>query len=306
MKPSVTLLLAFIISTSGFQFSYAGQAAVAGTVVQKLESKSYKDIIKLFNKIGYTSERWQAGIREVPRIRITSIPQRWQTISLSIPVKDKKNIFFRLIGSGVLIANEKIAETRKRLLAELDKQNVSHNKWIRSLAIKYKVIKEKDSVLDKNKLDELLLRVDIIPPSLALAQGAMESGWGTSRFAIQGNSLFGQWDFSGNGIKPEKQRSNLGNYGVAAYDSPQASVDAYMFNLNTHRAYKHLRENRAELRTQNKPMSGWELAKTLDKYSERGDAYIKELHDIMRFNKLSATDEAFLWNQGEIIISPAP
>jgi len=306
MKPYVTLLLAFIISTSGFQFSYAGQAAVAGTVVQKLESKSYKDIIKLFNKIGYTSERWQAGIREVPRIRITSIPQRWQTISLSIPVKDKKNIFFRLIGSGVLIANEKIAETRKRLLAELDKKNVSHNKWIHSLAIKYKVIKEKDSVLDKNKLDELLLRVDIIPPSLALAQGAMESGWGTSRFAIQGNSLFGQWDFSGNGIKPEKQRANLGNYGVAAYVSPQASVDAYMFNLNTHRAYKHLRKNRAELRTQNKPMSGWELAKTLDKYSERGDAYIKELHDIMGFNKLSATDEAFLWDRGEIIISPAP
>ena len=305
MKPLNALLLAIIISFSGLQFSYAGQSTTAEPVFRKLESKSYKDIIKLFNEIGYTSERWQEGIREVPRIRITNIPERWKKISPTIPVKDKKNIFFRLIGSGILIANEKIAETRKRLLTEIDKKNITNNEWIHSLAMRYKVIKKKDSVLDNNKLDELLQRVDVIPPSLALAQGAMESGWGTSRFAIQGNSLFGQWDFSGNGIKPKKQRTELGNYGIAAYDNPQASVDAYMFNLNTHRAYKRLREDRAELRNQNKQLSGWELAKTLNKYSERGNVYIKELHNIMRFNKLKATDEAFLWNKGEIVISPA-
>lgn len=306
MKPLNALLLAIIISFNGFHFSYAGQSAAAEPVFHKLESKSYKDIIKLFNEIGYTSERWQEGIREVPRIRITNIPERWKKISPSIPVKDKKNIFFRLIGSGILISNEKITETRKRLLTEIDKKNITNNEWVHSLAMRYKVINKKDSVLDKNKLDELLLRVDVIPPSLALAQGAMESGWGTSRFAIQGNSLFGQWDFSGNGIKPGKQRTELGNYGIAAYDSPQASIDAYMFNLNTHRAYKRLREDRAELRYQNKQLSGWQLAKTLDKYSERGNVYIKELHNIMRFNKLNAADEAFLWNKGEIIISPAP
>ena len=171
--------------------------------------------------------------------------------------------------------------------------------------MRYKVIKKKESVVDNSKLDELLQRVDIIPPSLALAQGAMESGWGTSRFAIQGNSLFGQWDFSGNGIKPGKQRSELGNYTIAAYDNPQASIDAYMFNLNTHRAYKRLRENRAELRNKNKQLSGWELAKTLDKYSERGNVYIKDLHNIMRFNKRNSTDQAFLWAKGENVISPA-
>ena len=69
--------------------------------------------------------------------------------------------------------------------------------------------------LDGGALDKLKRRVDIVPPSLALAQAAEESGWGTSRFAIKGNSLFGQWDFSGKGIKPKEQRAELGNYGIA-------------------------------------------------------------------------------------------
>ena len=306
MKLYITLLFAFLLAFSGLQYSYAGQSVTTDTVFLKLESKSYKDIIKLFNEIGYTSERWQKGIREVPRIRITNIPKRWQTISPTIPVKDKKNIFFRLIGSGILIANEKISQTHERLLTEIDKKNISQNEWIHVLAMRYKVIKKKDSLLDKNKINELLQRVDAVPPSLALAQGAIESGWGTSRFAIKGNSLFGQWDFSGNGIKPKKQRTKLGNYGIAAYDNPQASIDAYMLNLNTHLAYKRLRDMRTKLHKQNKPQSGWELAKTLDKYSERGNEYIKELHNIMRYNKLNAADEAFLWDKGEIIISPAP
>jgi len=84
-----------------------------------------------------------------------------------------------------------------------------------------------------------------VPPSLALAQAAEESGWGTSRFAIKGNSLFGQWDFSGKGIKPKEQRENLGDYGIAAFDSPQDSIEAYMLNLNTHRAYQRMRQEHA-------------------------------------------------------------
>lgn len=163
-------------------------------------------------------------------------------------------------------------------------------------------ITEKDAELDKSKLDELLQRVDIIPASLALAQGAEESGWGTSRFAVQGNSLFGQWDFSGNGIKPKNQRTELGNYGIAVFDTPQASVDACMLNLSTHGAYQRLRERRAEFRKQNKQPTGWDLAETLDKYSERGDEYVKGLHALMDYNKLNAADDAYLWDKGKIVI----
>ena len=147
-------------------------------------------------------------------------------------------------------------------------------------------------------------RVDIIPPSLALAQGAIESGWGTSRFAVEGNSLFGLWDLSGNGIKPKKQRAELGNYGVARYDSPQASIDAYMLNLNTNRAYREFRALRAIYRKYDMPLRGQELVGALGRYSERGEVYIKELQAIMSHNKLEAVDDAYLWGAGGVIINP--
>jgi len=311
MKSNITLPFVSLIFFGTLLIACSDQSDTANTtiddtIIRTVESTSYKDVVLLFNEIGYTSEQWQAGIREIPRIEITHIPERWQKISPTIPVKVKKSIFFRLIGSGVLIANEKITLTRKRLIKEIDKNNIKNNTWLQSLAFKYKVIKEKNTELDKIKLDELLQRVDIIPASLALAQGAEESGWGTSRFAVQGNSLFGQWDFSGKGIKPKDQRSKLGNYGIAAYDSPQASVDAYMLNLNTHRAYQRLREKRAEFRKQNREPTGWDLAETLDKYSERGYEYVKGLHSLMDYNKLNAADDAYLWDKGKIIISPAP
>ncbi|MGI2103199.1 glucosaminidase domain-containing protein [Shewanella oncorhynchi] len=91
----------------------------------------------------------------------------------------------------------------------------------------------------------LLERVDILPPSLVLAQAAKESGWGTSRFAREGNALFGQWDFKGNGMEPRQKRQGLGNYGLARFDTPFASVEGYLLNLNTHNAYQKMRDFRA-------------------------------------------------------------
>jgi Bax protein len=179
--------------------------------VRVVETKSYADVLTLFNEIGFTAEQWQAGIREVPRIEITRIPKRWQEQSPNIPIKDKKNVFFRLTGPGILIENEKIAADRKQLLNAIKNNKTNNDQWLLQLAKKYKVIKTDRHTLDETDLAGLKNRVDIIPLSLALAQAAEESGWGTSRFAIQGNSLFGQWDFSGNGIKPKNQRKELGN-----------------------------------------------------------------------------------------------
>ncbi len=299
--PARKILCAALTTLYGLQAAYSD-----APIIRTVESRNYEDVLQLFNEIGYTAEKWQSGIRVVPRIEITEIPQRWQKMAQTIPVSDKKNIFFRLTGSGILQANEKIMNERERLLAAIKNKDIDHNEWLAALAVKYKVIKQESDKLDHSKLTELKKRVDIVPPSLALAQAAEESGWGTSRFAIRGNSLFGQWDFSGQGIKPKEQRAELGNYGIAAFDSPQDSIEAYMLNLNTHSAYQQMRQKRAVFRQQNKQPTGWELAKTLDKYSERGTAYVKSLHDIMSYNRLNDADQAYLWDKGRIIVTPAP
>ena len=258
--PPKRMLSVALTALFGIQTAYSD-----APIIRTVESHNYNDVLQLFDDIGYTAEQWQAGIREVPRIEITTIPQRWQETAQTIPVSDKKNIFFRLTGSGILQANEKILNERQRLQSAIDKNDIAENEWVAALAVKYKVIKQESDKLDRKALTELRTRVDIVPPSLALAQAAEESGWGTSRFAVKGNSLFGQWDFSGKGIKPKEQRAELGNYGIAAFDSPQDSIEAYMLNLNTHRAYERMRQKRAVFRQQNKEPTGWDLAKTLDK-----------------------------------------
>jgi len=298
--PAKRYLGVALATVFGFQPAYSDTA-----IIRTVESQNYDDVLRLFKKICYTAEQWQAGIREIPRIELTHIPQRWQQVTQTIPISDKKNIFFRLTGSGILQSNEKILNERQRLQQAIRKDDIDDNEWLAALAVKYKVIKQETDKLDTKTLTELKKRVDIVPPSLALAQAAEESGWGTSRFAIKGNSLFGQWDFSGKGIKSKEQRAELGNYGIAAFESPQASIEAYMLNLNTHRAYQRMRQKRAVFRQQEKEPTGWDLAKTLDKYSERGIEYVKTLHAIMRFNKLNDADLAYLWDKGRIIITPA-
>jgi len=298
--PAKRLLYIAVTALGGLHPAYSDTA-----IIRTVETTNYHDVLNLFDEIGYTAEKWQAGIREVPRIEITDIPQRWQEAAQTIPVSDKKNIFFRLAGSGILQSNERIMNERKRLMDSIKNKDIDNNEWIAALAVKYKVIKQESDKLDNQALIELKKRVDIVPPSLALAQAAEESGWGTSRFAIKGNSLFGQWDFSGKGIKPKEQRAHLGNYGIAAFESPEASIEAYMLNLNTHRAYQRMRQKRAVFRQQNKAPNGWDLAKTLDKYSERGNDYVKSLHAIMSYNKLNDADLAYLWDKGKIVVSPA-
>ncbi len=258
------------------------------------------ELFSLFDEKNYTSEAWQAGIRDVPRIYITQISSRWQDTAQKIPVITKKKIFFRLVAPLALASNEAILVDRKKLL-EAAVNSDQDQKWLLPLARKYK-LDVFGSVVTQEQFEELIKRVDIVPVSLVLAQSAEESGWGTSRFAVHGNALFGQWDFSGNGIKPKEQRKELGNYGIAQFDSPVESVAAYMLNLNTHAAYARLRDSRAALRVENKPVSGFILAQTLDKYSERGMDYVHSLHAMMRVNNLSQTDNAVLVGDEEIYL----
>jgi len=279
---------------------------LAGTSypVREVKTHNPEDIVKLFDSLGYTKKAWEAGIKEVPRVYLQSIPKRWAKESRNLPVKLKKELFFRLLAPAILTANESILNERAKVEMALKAKNLLSSEVLiemEFLAHKYKIVKKgQDVEITKKTLHILLSHIDAIPVSLALAQGANESGWGTSRFALLGNSLFGQWDFSGKGIAPKQQRKEYGNYGLARFDKPQGAVNAYLLNLNTHRAYAKLRKMRAE----NRQISGYKLATSLNKYSERGEAYVKDIQQMIHFNHLEATDKAYLSEKEIIKIVP--
>ena len=142
--------------------------------------------------------------------------------------------------------------------------------------------------------DSLLRRIDLVPPSLALAQSANESGWGTSRFAQQGNNYFGQWCYEkGCGIVPSSRKPGA-SHEVAQFDSAADSVKAYLRNINSSRAYRKLRDKREKLRTREAHITGNELVVGLHQYSERGEEYIKDIKSMIRVNKLSQYDIDFV------------
>ena len=247
------------------------------------------ELTTLFTKLDYTSTNWNKAERNIPRISIDGISKSWSTDSAKLPVQAKKTIFFRLMTPLSLIANENILRERQTVTsASLD------NNELLIIAVKYRVIKDLKTPLTESLRKQLLNRVDIVPVSLALAQSAEESGWGTSRFAAEGNAFFGQWDFSGKGMKPKQQREALGNYGVARFDSPLESVEAYMLNINTNAAYTKLRSLRVKMHSDDNKITGYQLATTLDKYSERGEAYVQGLQHLIRYNKLETTDSVKL------------
>jgi uncharacterized FlgJ-related protein len=281
--------------------------------VERFEYDSPGQLEELAKSLDYTPESWQAGIREVPRLYITTVPSRWRDkTSDEMPVVDKKRAFFRLLGPLVLHANELIQADRQQLesiiktLRSGDSISPGEETFIREIAVAYKLAEAESEVdiTDQALQDQLIRRVDTLPPSLVLAQGAEESGWGTSRFAVEGNALFGMWTWGDEGIRPEQQRSEHGDHKIASYKSPMESVNAYMRNLNTHRGYETLRARRAELRSSGGKVTGWELAKTLTKYSERGQGYVDSLHALMKTNMLMATDDAYLGDGPTILLIP--
>lgn len=276
----------------------------------KKEIRSYKEVLDVFEKFNYTPEAWQAGIREIPRIYLIKIGDRWgKTTTKEIDVLLKKQLFFRGIAPLILRSNELIMKDRKRLeeirttMHENNPLDEMDQIWIKKIAGVYKV-KSNDDQVTSSIMDELWDKVDIVPPSLALGQAAEESGWGSSRFAAEGNAIYGQWTWGKNAMVPEEQRKELGNYGIAAFESLQESISGYMLNLNTHNAYTDLRNKRAELRENGEKITGSVLAEQLTKYSERGEEYVKGLKSLMEYNRLSPVDDAYLSNDPPIYLIP--
>lgn len=210
-------------------------------------------------------------------------------------VDEKKRQFFDYLENYVDSENQKILQVRSELLplAELAESGIPFSaiekEKILELALSYGLDIEDASEAELSA--ELMRRVDIIPPSLVLAQAANESAWGTSRFTLEGNNVFGQWCFiEGCGIVP-KRRNSGATHEVKSFDSVASAVSAYFLNINTNQSYDYLRDLRVHMRNEDQPIDAMVLAIGLGRYSQRGDHYVDEVQNIILQNDLHLRDK---------------
>ena len=240
-------------------------------------------IKQLFEDTGYDLKDVRKK-KLVKPVALTLLPQEIKMIE---NVKKRKDFFIQIVLPLIIQENNNIRLDRKILFNIINKNNntISEKKWLEK--------KHKQYGVNSRDLSVLKIRMDEIPTSLAIAQAAKETGWGTSRFAQEGNALFGQWTWSGEGLKPKDAEKGKGHK-VMKFNVLQASVRAYQRNLNTHSSYKDFRKARAQFRDLKKPLDSLELSKYLNKYAETGNQYVEVLQKIILQNKLKDFDDAKL------------
>tara|TARA_B100001939_G_scaffold73858_1_gene61946 strand:+ start:1009 stop:2061 length:1053 start_codon:yes stop_codon:yes gene_type:complete len=240
-------------------------------------------IKQLFDETDYKLK----DVREKKLVKPVALTLLPAEIKMIENTKKRKEFFIQIILPLILKENNNIRIDRKRLFNIINKSNNTEleKKW---LSQKYKQygIPSKD-------LSILKIRMDEIPVSLAIAQAAKETGWGTSRFALEGNALFGQWTWSGEGLKPKESEKSEGHK-VMKFNVLQASVRAYHRNLNTHSSYQEFRFARAKLRDQGKELDSLILSEFLNEYAETGEKYVEVLQQIIEQNNLKDFDDAKL------------
>ena len=240
-------------------------------------------IKQLFDDTNYKLEDVRKK-KLVKPVALTLLPAEIKMIENT---KKRKEFFIQIILPLILKENNNIRLDRKRLFNIINKSNNTEieKKWLRK--------KYKQYGVPSKDLSILKIRMDEIPVSLAIAQAAKETGWGTSRFALEGNALFGQWTWSGEGLKPKESEKNEGHK-VMKFNVLQASVRAYQRNLNTHSSYIDFRKARAKLRDQGRELDSLILSEFLDEYAETGDKYVEVLQKIIQQNNLKDFDDAKL------------
>ena len=245
---------------------------------------SAETINQLFKDTNYTLDSVRKT-KIVKPIRLSLLPTEIKKIENT---KKKKNLFIQIILPLILEENNRIKLDRKKLFTILNKNmnSDSEKKWLKSKFQQYGVV--------NNDLSTLKVRMDIVPVSLAIAQAAKETGWGTSRFAIEGNALFGQWTWSGEGIKPAGVDPEDSNHKVMKFKVLKASVRAYQRNLNTHGSYRQFRSARANMRDNDDDLDSLLLADYLDKYAATGKEYTKIIKQIIKQNNLQDFDKVKL------------
>ena len=244
---------------------------------------SASTIKQLFEDTGYNLKDVRKN-KLVKPVALTLLPQE---ITMIEDTKKRKDFFIKIVLPLIVKENNNIRLDRKTLFSIINKSNNTdaEKKWL--------VKKYKQYGVSSRDLSTLKIRMDEIPVSLAIAQAAKETGWGTSRFAQEGNALFGQWTWSGEGLKPKDAEEGKGHK-VMKFNILQASVRAYQRNLNTHSSYKFFRKARAEMRDAGEQLDSIVLSKYLNKYAETGNQYVEVLQKIIKQNKLKDFDDAKL------------
>ena len=232
-------------------------------------------VLNLFKDVEYDLGKVRSQ-KLVKPIYFTQFPRDLNALQST---KLKKETFIKIVLPLIVAENERILSDKEKLLVVSEKKFTTdlEKQWLRQKLLEYKV--------KKGDLKELAARMDIIPTSIALAQAAKESGWGTSRFALEGNAIFGQWTWSGQGIAP-LDRENNKNHKILKFPILRASVKAYQNNLNTHKSYSKFRQKRLAMRIKNKKIKGLELTETLNNYAQTGSEYTKILNQIIKQNRL--------------------
>ena len=255
-----------------------------------LGASSARDLDRRLSTLGYSLRDVRRGWAVVPRLQVANLPPDMANIGSAV---QRKRLFIMAVLPLVLQVNEEILADRGKLLylAALDGMLTQEDRqWIAGLAARHGA--------DPADTEELATRVDVVPPSLAIAQAIEESGWGRSRFAVEANAVFGQWTFrAGSGVVP-RRRDRDKHHEVRSFDGPYQSVAAYMRNLNSHWAYEEFRRRRHALRRSGEALTGEGLVGTLHRYSERGPDYIETIRTIMRQNRLADFDRARLEHPG--------
>ena len=254
----------------------------AAVTVAALESR--------FDALDYRLAPIRTRNEPVPRVTVEAVPADLDAL---VEVDQRKALFIKMVLPLVLITDERLAADRARIIALRDRRaegkalSAEDADWLAGRFECYRV--------EAGDFDLLLRRVDIVPPSLAMAQAAVESGWGTSRFAREANALFGQWVWGAeaDGIVPERRLDGL-SHKIRAFETPLKAVAAYVGNLNTHRAYRAFRRIRATLRRRGAGLDGMTLAAGLESYSQKRRDYVGLLRSVISANRLQSFDRARL------------
>lgn len=260
---------------------------------QTLQNVSADTTQTLYNMFEASRSDWPPiGPQTVPPLILTKLPEDFAE---ALQPDERRELFLRSLLPIVLIENRRLHEQRALAAWLLDGNlpvaGSPMRDWLTRLAKRYRVRGDLTKPAIRNKL---LMRLDEIPPSLALAQAAIETGWGSSRFALEGNSLYGQWTYDDNkGIEPS-QRDEDATHRVASFPNLRASVRAYMRNLNTGNAYHEFRTARAMTRIEAQPLNASELATHLHRYSQRGEDYVADLQQIIRSPAITALNKIHL------------
>ena len=244
--------------------------------------------LNLFEDLKYDLKTIRSGSRVKP-VYLSKLPKDLKKIKST---QKKKDTFIKIVMPLIIDENSKILDNRKKLFKILGKQNNSRGEkvWLKRRFEDYE-IKNED-------VTELKVRMDIIPVSIAIAQAAKESGWGTSRFALEGNAMFGQWTYGKDGVAPLEREKNKGHK-ILKFPMLRSSVQAYKNNLNTHSGYKEFRKKRADLRRKNQNISGLALVNYLHNYAATGKEYTDILKKIINQNSLTDFDNAILMNSNQ-------